>query len=433
MAGKHIVLITTGQPSTNPRLVKEADTLQANGYQVTVLYAYWNQWATETDQHLLKNKSWLAIRVGGNPFTERIAHFRSRLTYLMCKKFLIYWIDYTVVGFQFSRFKVPNWVLNGAIARPTTALINAAKRLQADLYLAHNLGAIPAAVNAAKVHKSKAGFDAEDYHRNEITDDLSSSAHKLNKALEDRYIPELNYFTVSSPLIKALYDQHYKINSTVIRNLFPKFHRKEATTLKDRKPIRLCWCSQTIGQNRGLELLIVALRSLNPGDFELHLIGELKLGFKEHLARYSNSSWLDLNVTFHAPVKPDTLFTFLSTFDIGIASEPAFCTNNNVALSNKVFSYIQCGLALLLSDTAAQSAFFNEYPGIGKLYQKDSKEDLTKVIRHYIEHPDDLEKTKKHNYILGQEIMNWEREQTLFLQQIEHVLHPEGPLKSDCR
>jgi hypothetical protein len=325
-------------------------------------------------------------------------------------------------------------MLHGALTRPTLALICAAEQLKADFYLAHNLGAIPAAVRAAKIQKGKAGFDAEDYHRNEISDDISSLTYQLNKAVEDRNIPELNYFTVSSPLIKTLYDQHYEIKSVVIRNLFPNFYRKEALTdVKDRKPIRLCWCSQTIGANRGLELLIMALCSLKSGDFELHLIGELKLGFKQHLAKYSNSTWLDLNVTFHEPVNPGRLFTFLSTFDIGVASEPAFCTNNNVALSNKVYSYLQCGLALLLSDTAAQSALFNEYPGIGKLYRKDSKEELTAAIRYFIEHPNDLEKIKKHNYVLGQEIMNWEREQIKFLQQIEQVLHPEGPLKKDCK
>ena len=51
---KKIVLITTGQPSTNPRIVKEADALHAAGYDVTVLYSFFISWAFEKDKILLQ-------------------------------------------------------------------------------------------------------------------------------------------------------------------------------------------------------------------------------------------------------------------------------------------------------------------------------------------------------------------------------------------
>ena len=37
---KTIVLVTTGQPSTKPRIVKEADALQKAGFNVNVLYSF---------------------------------------------------------------------------------------------------------------------------------------------------------------------------------------------------------------------------------------------------------------------------------------------------------------------------------------------------------------------------------------------------------
>jgi glycosyltransferase involved in cell wall biosynthesis len=421
MADNHIVLITTGQPSTNPRIVKEADTLYATGYRVTVLYAYWNQWATEADSHLLKHKNWEAIRVGGDPLTDRIAYFKSRFSHLVFKRL---WVYLVIAGIKLPNEKLQKWIHDRAISRATASLTRRAKLFKADLYIAHTLGAISAAVTAANANNSLVGFDAEDYHRNEITDDVHNAAYQLNRALEDRYISVLDYFTVSSPQIKALYDQHYKIPSVVIRNVFPKFQKKEAFAQQnDKKRIKLCWFSQTIGPNRGLELLINALSKLNPGTFELHLLGELKLEFLKQLASYSGRNWQDLNVTIHVPVNPDRLFIYLSAFDIGIAAEPAFCINNNVALSNKLFSYIQCGLALLLSDTIAQSGLLTEYPRIGKMYKRDSIEDLTAAIQYFIDHPDDLEHIKKHNYQLGQEMLNWEQEQKKFLHHIAQVLN----------
>ena len=61
---KKILIITTGQPSLNPRMVKEADALSAAGHEVEVLYQYWNEWASEMDASLLKTKKWKATRIG---------------------------------------------------------------------------------------------------------------------------------------------------------------------------------------------------------------------------------------------------------------------------------------------------------------------------------------------------------------------------------
>lgn len=65
LTAKKIVLVTSGQPSLNPRLVKEADALVEAGYEVTVIYQYWNEWGTDLDKVLLPQKKWKTIRVGG--------------------------------------------------------------------------------------------------------------------------------------------------------------------------------------------------------------------------------------------------------------------------------------------------------------------------------------------------------------------------------
>ena len=49
---KQIVLITTGQPSSNPRIVKEAISLSEIGYEVTVIYNFWVSWALNYDKKI---------------------------------------------------------------------------------------------------------------------------------------------------------------------------------------------------------------------------------------------------------------------------------------------------------------------------------------------------------------------------------------------
>src|ERR1700733_15027745 len=85
MPGKQIVLITSGQPSLNPRLVKEADHLSDAGFDVTVLHAYWNEWGTRYDKELLEQKKWKAICVGGDPQHKKLTWFLSRLIFKLSR------------------------------------------------------------------------------------------------------------------------------------------------------------------------------------------------------------------------------------------------------------------------------------------------------------------------------------------------------------
>lgn len=132
-----VVLITSGQPSLNPRLVKEADTLFDAGYDVTVIYQYRNDWGTKLDDNLLSQKKWRAIRAGGSPGTDVFIYWLSRTLY-KTGQILI------------KGFGLKHGLAEIAIGRCAALLTSEASKFQADLYLAHNLAALPAAVRAAK-------------------------------------------------------------------------------------------------------------------------------------------------------------------------------------------------------------------------------------------------------------------------------------------
>ena len=439
MCSKHIVLITSGQPATNPRLVKEADFFTAIGHNVTVLHCYWNNWATHVDQKLMRSRKWKLIRIAGTPTTSAFSYYASKILHNIAK-----------CG---ARLHLSPSLSIYALSRATLPLTRAAMHIPADLYLAHNLAALPAAVKAAKRNQAIAGFDAEDYHRGETQASAETMEHRLKVMIEDLYIPQLDYFTTSSSNIADLYHNHYHRRPTVIRNLFPAFnlpqHRavttiQEATELRGasnrgssaeiiagddgaahtsalnranvRPAVKLFWFSQTIGPNRGIELIIEALKYIKPENYELHLLGAPKQGYIKHLLGLAAAHCIPLsNLHFHKPIAPEALSKACANYDIGLASEPGFCLNNDAALSNKLFTYIQAGLVVLLSDTIAQKSFYQQHPTIGKCYTKDSATDLAQAIQHYIDHDQVLADTKRSNYSLGQRSLNWETEsQTLF-------------------
>ena len=111
---KKIVLISSGQPSLKPRLVKEADTLSANGYEVTVLYSYWNNWGTKFDKVLLPAKKWKAICIGGDPECKPFVYFISKVIHKTARA-----INKNTNGRRLAEL---------AIARSAFFMIRAAKR-----------------------------------------------------------------------------------------------------------------------------------------------------------------------------------------------------------------------------------------------------------------------------------------------------------------
>jgi glycosyltransferase involved in cell wall biosynthesis len=402
----NIILISSGQPSLNPRLVKEADALATAGYGVTVLYTYWNEWGTRYDKQLLAEKKWIAIRIGGDPHEKPLTYFISRLIHKTSK-------------FILQKTSFYSWFANLAVARASYFLIKEAKKHKADLYIGHNLGALPATARTAKLHKKPYGFDAEDFHRQEITDDVNSYHFQIVKYLEDKYLPQTSYLTASSPLIAEYYASLYNREVSFILNVFPKTGTAPAIDTKNA-PLKLFWFSQTIGANRGLEKIIEAI-ALTSADIELHLLGKPADGYKQQLLQLAQKVGANSNqIHFHEPIRADEIFTMASQFDIGLASETGFCLNNNIALSNKIFTYIQIGLAIAVSNTPAQSEFINQYYKAGRIY--NTANELSLILNEFNDHRELLYQAKNESYQIGQIRLNWETESRTFLEIIKKTL-----------
>ncbi len=400
-----IVLITSGQPTINPRLVKEADALANAGYDVTVVYQYLSKWATESDQSLLKNGKWSALEVGGNPSTKNNVYQITRFVY----KFANLLAKWVTLKFGIAEL---------AIGRCYFSLLKSATTIKADLYIAHNLAALPVAIKAAKRNKAKIGFDAEDFHRHEVSNSLADFDVQLKTYIEEKYIPQVDYITCSSTEISKQYSQLFKIEAPVILNVFPKTN--QSSQPNSENPLKLLWFSQTIGPNRGIETIIEALNQVH-FPFELHLLGNLQGDFLTNCYKKIN---FDTNcIHMHQPINPKDLFVFSSLFDIGLATETGFSINNELALSNKMFTYIQSGLSVIASNTIAQEKLLKKYPGIGLLFEKNNAYSLAKILEGYNHNRTVLNQNKANSYELGQLTLNWEKEQDKFLSIIKLTLN----------
>jgi glycosyltransferase involved in cell wall biosynthesis len=390
--------------------VKEADALSEAGYEVTVLYCFWSEWALQADAKLLNIKKWKSFLIGGAPLSNKVLYYYTRLRTKLCKELLRVFRGVALLDPYVQ-------------CRCYSELLNKARSIRADLYIAHNLGALPVALRAAHSVGAKFGFDAEDFHRGESvsSDSLQS---QLVKRIEDSYLPQVNYLTVASPLIGEAYQELYPaLEAHVINNVFSIQDRPSRLKCSTRQSLQLFWFSQTIGVNRGIEEAIQAIGVTRKPDICLHLLGFCTEAMKIYLKNLSADRGLvDDQLVFMSVVAPDQLVSLSSQFDIGLALEPGFSTNNDIALSNKILTYVLAGNAVIASNTRGQAAFMQQYPAIGKTYIIGNVEAFASQIMYFYENRAALNECRKNAWELGQRELNWEKEQTKFLALVDSVL-----------
>jgi len=378
MNARTIVIVTIGQPSTNPRMVKEYTALKQAGYRMKVLYAHWADWALTTDAGLLAQKPFDPddfILVGGSPRVQKHVYQLSRLYFKIARFFTL------TLSLPFFW----KWALN----RPSFFLAKKAKKVKADLYIAHNLAALPAAMAAAGKWKALCAFDAEDYHLGQ-PDSTSGKEYELVKRLEDTFIPHCVYVSAASPLIARAYADRLKIGPVlVINNVFSLQNlQPEPVPYQRGDTLRLFWFSQTVGPERGLETVIAAMGRLQTGDVRCSILGSCSEVERQRLLSLAISSGIKKEqLHFIDPVSPGEIFRIASTHHIGLAMETSRTLNRRIALTNKLFTYPLSGLAIIATETPGQRDFLQRHPGMGVLYADGDIAALSSLLQAFLADP----------------------------------------------
>lgn len=352
MEVKKIAFITTGQPSTNPRIKKEICLAQKMDFKVEFVYCpiYWEeQWDEE----------WLST----HPLSMHKIHLKKdedfvKYAYL---KFINFFSRCTQ-GFIKTNVALnvrSHWWL-------AHSLIQKALKIKADLYVTHYIPALYAGYLASKHHKGLLAFDMEDYHPGERIDERWVSPQREKERREfilRRLLPHCAYVSFAAEGYYDLTRKHLTesiSNPLIVHNVFPS-GEFIPPVVRYEKPLQCIWFSQTIGRGRGLELLLDALSQIN-FPCEITLIGNLTdTAFGEMLRAQPH-------IKLKSPVPQAQLHRLLSEYDVGLALElKETDLNRNYALTNKLFAYLQAGLYVLATDTEGQKAWMQANPGFGRL------------------------------------------------------------------
>jgi glycosyltransferase involved in cell wall biosynthesis len=408
-----ICLLTTGQPTTNPRLVKEADALVEAGYDVQVIAAYWAQWASSMDDELIRSRKWPCRYVGGDPEREPLKYFWTRARHGLANRL-------------WNMRPDSDYFDHLTVSRVAPDLITVARETEAALYIGHNLGALPAAAIAASANKRKFGFDVEDFHSEELPNRNGDSARNaLPRRIEAKYLPKCDYITASSSGIATAYAAVYSLpRPEIVWNVFPIAERPKQQRVHDiSNPLRLYWFSQTIGASRGLEDIVSAMATIPDGTVELHIRGVWQTGYESQLSTFAMNKGLNWNrVKIHSPAPASEMARLAAEYDVGLALEPPVSLNRQLCVSNKIFTYLLAGNAVLATATSGQQEILDQIGGAGASYKPGDVKELASLLLHWCVDRTSLQRAMAASWDCGTNEFNWDRQKTRFLSVVESTL-----------
>lgn len=391
---KRICIITTRHISYNPRVLKEADALYAHGYDVSVVAINNNADQRAFDEELMMARKW---RLSTVDFRKTIRKEQWKWAFLSIRHKL-----YS----KASRLSLRFGIAERAAEKAFDGLCKLAKKQRADLYIVHHPEALGAGATAARYHKARLGFDAEDFHAG--MNGMDETSKRMISFLEKKYLPGCSYISAASKGIGEAYQEKYGVKTPIVLlNVFPK---EDLPAGRADNAVRFYWYSQVIGPNRGLECLLDAAACLN-GSFEIHLRGSLHSeSYRLELNRLAVKNGIKDKLFLHGPILADWLVGDGSGYDVGLALELNTSINAMICVSNKLFSYLMSGLALIVTDTAGQKDILQCFPRAGRVAGVNDAADLAASMQFYLDHPDSLMEAKMTARSAAMNEFNWETE-----------------------
>jgi len=225
-------------------------------------------------------------------------------------------------------------------------------------------------------------------------------------------------------LISAAYAMTYGIpKPEVVLNVFPLARAIVSPTAAGTATPgpSVYWFSQTIGPGRGLECAVRAISTAQTKP-HLYLRGNPAAGYLHHLEQMALREGVADRIHILPLAGPSKMEHLASVYDVGLSAEPGETPNNQMALGNKLFSYMLGGLPIAMSATPAHAAFAPQLGRAAQLFPIDEPRSLAAVLDSWLGNVDALAEARRVSWELGQKQFNWDICKSLFLEKIGRTL-----------
>ncbi len=398
-----ILIVTSGQLGRNPRVLKEATTLGAQGYDVTVLGIANVPHFEVFDQEIMRTAPFrreMLNHLARDP-QSRLSSLASRSQTYLARRALRW-------GWEFE-----------ASLGTVSALRRKALAHRPDLTIVHTETGLM--VGAALLRRGwKVIADFEDWHSRDLLPSVQRSRPlRLLRRREGQLLRDSIFATTTSDaLAEGLAAAYGAPLPTVIRNVFPL--QPNPRSVPPSPVPSFFWFSQTIGPGRMLESFVAAWRETTLPS-RLCLLGDVSPAYRAKLeSRIPAQKRAALE--FLPVVSPTALPGVIAQHDLGLALESRVPESRDLTIPNKIFQYLNAGLGVIATPTAGQREVLRAAPEAGIVIDITQTTALARRLDALIADPPARAKLGRAARRAAEERFCWERETPVLLEHVAAAL-----------
>jgi glycosyltransferase involved in cell wall biosynthesis len=351
-----ITIVTAGHLSTCPRMLKAADAVFNAGYRVRVVSARHTPWASQADLTVRATRRWDWTIVDYDRSTARRRQLLTGVRFHVAR----------AAAQSIGPARVPLPVAIRAYSRAHDELVQAIASEPADFVYGGTTGGLAAAAEAGRQLGAPYALDLEDFHSAEAAGPDGDLSNALAARIERQILEGAAFLTAGSPMIAEAYAEKYGVHPRPIHNTF-SLGRQVPVAREPAQPLRLYWFSQTLGPDRGLEVVIEAAGRAGV-EVDLHLRARAIPAYLRTLRHLQRDLAPSLTLVHLEPAAPDDMVAVAQAFDAGLSCENPTSLNHQICLGNKIFTYLAAGIPVVMSATPAQARLARDLDRAALIY-----------------------------------------------------------------
>jgi len=285
-----------------------------------------------------------------------------------------------------------------------------------DIYLSNDTDTLLANYLASVIRRKPLVFDAHEIFPEtpEVTD--RKFVKKVWTTIEDLIFPRLkNTYTVCDSIAKY-YNEKYRINMQVVRNI-PSKKIKTLRLASQTSPInakgkKVILYQGAVNHGRGIEWMIDAMPLLNNYVFYVIGDGDILKKMKEKVKRMDLSD----KVFFTGKIPFEKLSAYTAKADIGINLLENWGLSYYYSLPNRIFDYIRENVPVLASDFPENRKILKRYD-IGMLINNLDPHHIASTIKKL-----SLKGKNLSAFTIANNELCWEKEALVLLKVMKNVI-----------
>jgi len=274
-----------------------------------------------------------------------------------------------------------------------------------DYILANDLDTLPACFVASKFKKATLIYDSHELFSEGPELQGRAFVKGFWRKLEDFFLPRIKKSYTVSQSIADFYNNKYKTNMGVIRNV-PLLEREiVAVDAKFPTNHKTVLYQGVLNPGRGIKPMIKALHLLE--NVDLVIIGYGKV--EAELIQFVKEELLENRVHFLGRIPHEELPNYTKLATIGMVLEEPLGLSFEFSLPNKLFDYIHAELPIICGSLPEIKRVVKEH-NVGVVVKDYAPETIAKAIKELLNNKELYDKIKFHQQ-KAKNLFCWEQEQ----------------------